>query len=1041
MTSPVVSPRGARGVGPTSPSVRLVALFFCLLLAIAALIQPLARRDGDNPAAALAALLKSTSDGRTVEARLSGGFRHSPMRSGTAAPRSLAFQSSVLLAASASAQQAALADPSAARLHVWGLSQLLLGDYDGAVASLRAAAEDAGTDARYFSDLAAALLARAQALDRPEDLPLALDAAEHAAALGDGPEIRFNRAFALEALHLDRLALAEWDTFLASDSSSGWAEEARRRAQLLRDRPLGLTWAPGQVVTRQTAFRAREWLFGDAMPQWAKSRLGGNTVPEVNAQTQDVIRQLGMISGDQSIVAIGEELKVFAGERAADLARGFLALGESMAASRADRFGDIIKHTYESCAAFRAARSRFASACEVEEAAAAILERKVDVALASIERLLPVLRENGFNASEARALWLRARLSITQQRLAESKPMFRRARELYEQAGEWVAAGRMWSQESEMAYASGHFDEYWRLRLRALDLAALGGNVVASFSALASSSAFLINEGKFRPAARMAEAALSPFGDELPPAMRLIPTEFLLVSSVQAGDLPRARHARDEINRLVEGSRDPRLPELLVEIKMALASLARAEGDLERAEVALSSAIATTVPERYLSTRLWGLLDRANVRFDLHRDDDAAADVKEAIELLASRRDAGGVSLRMAELGRLRKTAARVALRGDSPGWDDLLLFDRSRTALRSDVTPPPADASQALQLIPADTAIAVFAEDGLRVSCWILTARGVRYQRLAIPADGLKRMVTRISALAESSDPDADWTPTLSAMYAALLGPIEKELEAATRLVIVPDGLTRAMPFAMLMSPAGQPAAARWRIARAASVAAALAVGASTHSPAARSILVVGDPSSTNEDALPGARQEAATIAGLYGGTSRTASLDGDEATRQRIQAEIGSVSIIHFAGHAVSNPANPGRSYLQLAPDATSADGRWFMSDLRSGQFSRNQLVILAACSSAEAGFDMDDSVATVAEAVLRAGAGAVIATLWPLPDEASGPVFVELHRNLLRGLEPDEALRETLLHLWRTGNSSPGAWAGLQLFTESAEWRAPQ
>ena len=70
---------------------------------------------------------------------------------------------------------------------------------------------------------------RASRLDEPADIPKALEAAEKSIEQEDAPvEAWFNRALALESLHLVDAASKAWDDYLQRDSTSPWADEARK---------------------------------------------------------------------------------------------------------------------------------------------------------------------------------------------------------------------------------------------------------------------------------------------------------------------------------------------------------------------------------------------------------------------------------------------------------------------------------------------------------------------------------------------------------------------------------------------------------------------------------------------------------------------------------------------------------------------------------------------------------------------------------------------------------------------------------------------
>jgi tetratricopeptide (TPR) repeat protein len=129
-------------------------------------------------------------------------------------------------------------EPSAADSHALGVAHLLLGSPDVAIPYLEDAVADAPKEAGYKADLAAALLERARKQSRPEDAVRALSLVEE--ALASNPKLEealFNRALALETLQLIEPAEQAWTDYLAVDSISEWAREARAHLERLQARP------------------------------------------------------------------------------------------------------------------------------------------------------------------------------------------------------------------------------------------------------------------------------------------------------------------------------------------------------------------------------------------------------------------------------------------------------------------------------------------------------------------------------------------------------------------------------------------------------------------------------------------------------------------------------------------------------------------------------------------------------------------------------------------------------------------------------------
>jgi tetratricopeptide (TPR) repeat protein len=169
----------------------------------------------------IARVIEAASDDRYVEARLTG-FKYGPLKSITRGDATPGTRTIVLRALIDQLRN----DQTAAGGHALGLALLQVGDYDGAIAELRRVSE---LGSRVQSDLAAALIARGKAYDRPGDFSEAVAVATRAVQADPALlEARFNRALAQQMLGSPEAPLA-WNDYLAhdTDSTSPWAAEAR----------------------------------------------------------------------------------------------------------------------------------------------------------------------------------------------------------------------------------------------------------------------------------------------------------------------------------------------------------------------------------------------------------------------------------------------------------------------------------------------------------------------------------------------------------------------------------------------------------------------------------------------------------------------------------------------------------------------------------------------------------------------------------------------------------------------------------------------
>ena len=254
----------------------------------------------------LAELAQAVGATRLVEPRLTGGFGYARlliMRSGEG-QKGLDKQPAAVIGAVSRIREKAENDTSPEVLGALGITYLVSGDVGAAVKALESATAQAPDNARLLSDLAAAYLVRASSLDEPADIPKALEMAERAIALKDAPdEAWFNRALALESLHLVDAAKKAWEDYLQRDSASGWADEARQHLEALKkvrqstveeDRArVRAALEEGPAATDRLADEApqllREYFDDELLPAWAEATLVGHPDADLHRERARLI--------------------------------------------------------------------------------------------------------------------------------------------------------------------------------------------------------------------------------------------------------------------------------------------------------------------------------------------------------------------------------------------------------------------------------------------------------------------------------------------------------------------------------------------------------------------------------------------------------------------------------------------------------------------------------------------------------------------------------------------------------------------------------
>jgi CHAT domain-containing protein len=193
----------------------------------------------------------------------------------------------------------------------------------------------------------------------------------------------------------------------------------------------------------------------------------------------------------------------------------------------------------------------------------------------------------------------------------------------------------------------------------------------------------------------------------------------------------------------------------------------------------------------------------------------------------------------------------------------------------------------------------------------------------------------------------------------------------------------------------------------------------------------------------LPEAEQEAEEVSALL---QPSHLLVGERAREAAVRSEIGHRDIIHFGTHARIVPDQPLASSLLLAGGGgTLADSQLEPVSPDDGvltgyeviglQLKPQTLVALAACESVGKGRREGEGVVGLARAFFEAGAGTVVASLWPVEDRATRELMVRFYRELTTGKGTTAralAAAQTAMARGEAGETrkDPFHWAGFVL-----------
>jgi CHAT domain-containing protein len=149
---------------------------------------------------------------------------------------------------------------------------------------------------------------------------------------------------------------------------------------------------------------------------------------------------------------------------------------------------------------------------------------------------------------------------------------------------------------------------------------------------------------------------------------------------------------------------------------------------------------------------------------------------------------------------------------------------------------------------------------------------------------------------------------------------------------------------------------------------------------------------------------------------------LTGEDAGIANVRAALQSgPAVIHFATHVVAAPDRYSSGLIALSLDRSGAMGLMGPTEIAAHPVSAS-LVVLNGCHSGQGNALPGAGLMGLTRAWIGAGARAVLATRWDIPDEAGKTMMVEFYRALKAHPEGGSAfaLQQAQLALLKENNS---------------------
>lgn len=986
---------------------------------------------------------------RPLEARFTGGGAAGPIKT---LPREAMVRLRRIVAGS-----------GARSLSDHALLMALAGDIDGAVSLFTEASLREPRNASILADLAAAYLTRGKNLSHPLDNLNALLASEEALRLKpELVEARCSKAMALDRLYLP--AREAWELCLAGEENILWKQEIRVLVQRSTRQEASYGGDPASPLraalsleendlVRHVAERpwsAQRYVEEVSLPLWASAR--GHGAEAIADSALEVSRRIAAVlttnSRDPFLWDVTRgiiEAEEASGQKMIALLRAHSAYLRGRKLFESGAYAKAAGELALAGRNFAHARSPFALKANLY---LALAERPFSGPQLTAERINAIVEEAqalGYPilAGEGLRLLGLCRLDAGEPALAQEA--YLRALRHLARARDLENLARTHNLLAELLGYQGETEEAWSHWERAAKIARNldTPEILYQVFSVAAMSAFRL--GKPEAAAVFQdEAVLSAqrFSNPLARTWSLIWRT-------------RYRHCLGEGSTAEKSLREAQLAAVLIPDSGARMqadiglSLTKAELDLKSAPEQAVKDLTEALALARNSGALFFQIDAYLLRARAYLEDDqilaAEEDLEQGIQLATVWRRRTTVSTQ--KIGFQDRQRAlfdemlqlQIDRRKDPVKALEIVERARAQALLDrfSEIRGSEGVRTFADTPLPKRTVILSYASLGKRLGIWISAAGGTHFMAVDLELGQIREAirVSRRSAV----EPKA-FTLASELLYERLVQPVREFLPHEGVLVICASGELQQVPWAALKDRRTGRFLLEDHIPI---VAPSFSVYVASLERARQQVyrgqvrlLAVGNPAFAPENfpslkGLEAAGMEAQRVAAMY---SDSLLLVGDQATRERLLHEIGSVDILHLATHAEEDRQMPGLSRIVLASKSGSSEkGILTADEISLLHLPRLELVILAGCRTARGQTSLSEGSQSLARAFLAAGAPAVIATLWKVDDSESAELIFELHRRMLGGENAASALRSAQLSFLRKGGPSRGykaTWAAFQL-----------
>lgn len=981
-------------------------------------------------------------------------------------------------------------NPGAPSHHALGQFYLANRQLDKAIAQFEEALKTSPNDAQIHTDLGAALLEKGKIeIEKSksdngsesgaglEYLTRSLEALKKALELNPNLlEARFNRALAYEANGLYAPAEADWREYLKQDSTSQWAQEARKKLELIEERKHSTYLNPEQsfqkLLSAQDA--ANEELVWELIGQRHTS--AGNVLSNFLLDAYIGQRAKGQVEQSrklmQTLSYVGSVMLRHGEDRyVSDLFHFYQGVENPQLRILAEARSEmekgyqlfIMSRFNDAIVSYIKAKQLFDSVADVPESTFAsyrlghcyVLQPNSKKGQSVFAELALTAQRKQFKWLLAQSFYQLANLQISRSEYSKAIDSSNQALKLAEQLNDSNGVVKSLIQLA---------DEYRNLNNRSRSFGFLERSLIAlrqdplePMQAWQSYIGISLNLSSFNFTSAALEFQKEALRLGIEMGRPLIKSRSYQYLGLTYANLKMYDEARKQVQQAIEIGRalqaEPNGIEMVANASVQLGDINRQMGNYGEAITAYDQSLTlydklsfpyfacAAHKGKLLSFLAQGndasvaqeiqiVLDlfqqfRSKITEQNQRNTffDAEQDIYDlAIDFEYSRRTNSKRAFEYLESSRARSLRDIMRRRPN-------LVSQETGTELNHLLASQPAPTLAEIQRdLPPKSAIVEYSVLNDKLVIWVVTGKDLLPVPVPIAAAALNQKVQRyLNSLQQGSANTVEVLQAAKELYDLLIKPVAGLLDQNNLLCIVPDKILNYLPFeALVSSSSGRYLVEDYRVQLAPSAGVFLdcsKIAKDKGGTEEERLLVVGNPAFDRESFsaladLPAAAREAETIAHNY--RSHRVLL-GSNATIRQIKTEITRSDVAHFAAHYVVDPRSEMFSELILAKEPATGNGSETSagllraSEIYKLKMPRTRLVVLSGCQTGVEQQYKGEGAVGLAYPFLGAHVPLVVASLWAVDSESTAELMIEFHKGRkLNHLPTAEALRQAQLHL---------------------------